>query len=303
MTAVVVRGLTVSFGRSPDRPPAVLDVTFGVAPGEIVGIVGPNGAGKTTLLRVLAGEARPNQGLALVAGTRASLRAARRRVGWAPEPPVLPPELSGLEWLLYLASHRASGPAARAASVRSAVEFAQLAPFVERRIGTYSRGMAQRLALAAAVLGGDVALLLDETLSGIDPLVQRDLRDGLAGLARAGRVVMVASHDLGTIERLATRVLVLGAGRLLADVRMHELLGERVMELALDGGALAAAPTLCNRFPGATRTGEGVAVPLLRGLTPEQVLAACRAQRVAVAATRVRYRALDDLLAAAVERR
>lgn len=303
MTALAVRGVTVRFGHDPDRPPAVHDVTFEVAPGEIVGMVGPNGAGKTTLLRVLAGEARPDAGLAFVAGTRASRRAARRRVGWAPDPPVLPPELSGIEWLWYLASHRAADPAARVASVRQAVELAELAPFVARRVGTYSRGMAQRLALAAAVLTGDVAVLLDETLSGIDPLVQRGLRERLAALAGAGRVVLVASHDLGSIERLATRVLVLAGGRLLADVRMHELLGERVMELALDGGALAAAPTLCARFPGATRTGEGVAIPLLRGLTPEQVLAACRAHRVAVAATRVRYRALDDLVAATVGHR
>ncbi|MEX0691066.1 MAG: ABC transporter ATP-binding protein [Gemmatimonadales bacterium] len=298
MTAIVVRGLTVRYGGRRAARPALDQVSFEVAPGEIVGAVGPNGAGKTSLLAVLAGERRPTHGLSLIAGERAGTPAARRLVGWAPEPPILPRELTGFEWLYYLATHRARNPAERASRIREAIELAQIAEFVERRIGTYSRGMAQRLALAGAVITGPAVLLLDETLSGIDPLVQRDLREALAVLARRGRAMIVASHDLGTVERLATRALVLTRGVLAADVQMHDLLGQRVMELALDGGALAAAAGLCARFPGAIRTGEGVAVPLERGLTPEQVLAACRAQRIAVAATRVRYRALDDLIAA-----
>ena len=300
MSAVVTRGLSASYPGRRGARVALRDVTVTIEPGEIVGLVGPNGAGKTTLLRLLAGEGRATAGLALVAGLPAHRPAARRLTGWAPEPPVLPRELTGLEWLWYLATHRARDAADRAAQVGAAIELGQLASFVDRRIGGYSRGMAQRLGLAGAALLGSAAILLDETLAGIDPVVQRDLREGLARRARGGTAVLVASHDLGTVERLATRVLVLAGGRVVADVRTHQLLSERVMELALDGGALAAAAGLCARFPGATRTGEGVAVPLAAGLTPEQVLAACRAARVAVAATRVRYRALDDLLAASV---
>jgi ABC-type multidrug transport system ATPase subunit len=184
--------------------------------------------------------------------------------------------------------------------VRQAVELAELGEFVGRRVNTYSRGMAQRLALAAAALTGPV-LVLDEILSGIDPLVQRRLRGQIAELAREGRVVLLASHDLGAVERVATRVFVLMRGRIVADVQTGALLAERVAELTLSGSALSLAPRLLDRFRGAVRTGQGVAVPLVSGLTVEEVLAVCREIRVPVAGSRVRYRALEDLLVAAGE--
>ena len=107
---------------------------------------------------------------------------------------------------------------------------------------------------------------------------------------------MIASHDLATLEKLATRVLLLWQGRLVADVSLAQLLSERVAELSLNSSASASANRLIERFPGSIQTGEGVAVPLSAGLTVERVLATCRACRVAVAASRVRYRAVEDIL-------
>src|SRR6185295_1441814 len=145
--------------------------------------------------------------------------------GYASDPPLIPPELSGLEWLQYLASHCARAPSERLDIVRSAIEFGALEGVVGRRVAEYSREMIQRLALAAATLCARKLILLDQVLNGIDPLVTRSLRDKLARLAAGGRLIILASHDLSTIEQVATRVLVLSRGRLAADLGMADLLG------------------------------------------------------------------------------
>lgn len=296
MTLLECRAVSRAYGSGARRRLALDACTFSAEPGEIIGVVGPNGAGKTTLLRILAGEIAPGSGAAIIAGFRAGSAEARRSVGLAEDPPLAPPELTGLEWLTYLASHRASSPPQRVAAVRWAIDFGWLGDFVGRRIAEYSRGMAQRLALAAAgVLAGTV-LLLDEVLAGVDPIVSRSLRGAIAAFAADGRLVILASHDLGALERLATRVLVLSRGRLVSDVSTAQLLKERVAELSLNGGALGRTEWLLTRYPAATRTGDGVAIPLTHGLTLEEILATCRVERIPVAATRVRYRALEDLL-------
>ncbi|GBD31342.1 MAG: multidrug ABC transporter ATP-binding protein [Gemmatimonadales bacterium] len=288
--------LTAIYGKGSRRRTALADVTFEAEPGEIIGVVGPNGAGKTTLFRLLAGDLPIAAGEAYIGGHPAGSRQARRLAGYAPDPPMAPRELTGVEWLTYLASHRAAGPASRLDMVREAIGLGNLENFAGRRIGEYSRGMAQRLALAAAAITGEKVLLLDETLSGVDPLESRRLRDAIARLAASGRLVVIASHDLATMEKIATRALVLWRGRILADLAMGALLKERVVELSLNGSSLGRISWLLARFPGATRTGDGVAVPLKGEMSPESVLAACRAERIAVGASRVRYRALEDVL-------
>lgn len=296
MTLVECRAVSREYGSGARRRVALEGCTFTAERGEIVGVVGPNGAGKTTLLRLLAGEIAPTSGTVTVAGFRGGTAQARRVIGLAEDPPVAPPELTGLEWLTYLASHRASAPPQRVALVRWAIEFGVLAEFAGRRIGEYSRGMAQRLALSAAGLLAGGVLLLDEVLAGVDPIVARSLRGAIASFAASERLVVLASHDLSTLERLATRVLVLSRGRLVSDVSTAALLKERVAELSLNGGALGRIEWLLTRYAGASRTGDGIAIPLTRGLTLEEILATCRTERIPVAATRVRYRALEDLL-------
>ncbi len=299
MTVLECRRVTRRFRSGRRRTLALNDCSFSAETGEILGVVGPNGAGKTTLLRLIAGELPASSGDLLVAGCRAGTAAARREVGYAADPPSAPLELSGTEWLSYLASHRVGSAHARTRLVTRVVDLAELDAFAGKRIVTYSRGMMQRLALAAAVIGAGSVLVLDETLSGIDPLVQRRLRHQMAAFAATGKLVIVASHDLSTVERVATRVLVLVHGQPAADVATSRLVGERVAELTLTGSALATVDRLLIRFPGAVRTGQGLAVPLFGGLSVEQVLVACRQDRVPIAASRVRYRALEDILVGA----
>jgi ABC-2 type transport system ATP-binding protein len=300
MSLLVAKEAARAFGIGRHRRAALGGCSFEAARGEIVGVVGPNGAGKTTLLRLVAGDIGLTSGSMLVAGFRAGTRAARRCVGVAPDPPVVPPELTGTEWLTYLASHRATSCGEATRLVAEAVELAELQEFAGRGSAGYSRGMLQRLALAAATIAGTDVVVLDETLGGIDPLVHRRLRHQVMGLAERGRLVLIASHDLGAVERLATRVLVLVRGVIRADVPTARLVAERVAEITLTGSALAGVGRLLSRYRGSVRTGAGLAVPLSGGLTVEQVLAACRQDRIAVAASRVRYRALEDILVDAV---
>lgn len=301
MGLIVAANLGRAFGPGPRTRPVLSGCSFAVEAGEIVGVVGPRGAGKTTLLRLLAGELVPTRGEATVAGHRAGSWEARRRTGFASDPPLAPAELSGLEWLTYLASHRAARGAQRVALVRGAVELGHLEEFVGRRIGEYARGMVQRLALAAAAMLAEAALLLDEVLAAVDPLVARSLRQAIAAFAASGRAVLLASHDLAALERLATRVLVLSRGRMVTDVAVAELLRERVAELSLNGGGLSRINWLLTRYPDAVRTGDGIAVPLTKGLVMEELLATCQAERIPLAGSRIRYRALEDLLIAAEE--
>lgn len=300
----LLRGVAVSktYGVGRRRRVALRDVHVEVEAGEVVGVVGPNGAGKTTLFRLIAGESSLTSGELYVGGHRAGTRPARRAVGLAPDPPLAPPELTGGEWLGYLASHRTQTRQERLRGVRWAVDLAQLEGFVRRRIAEYSRGMAQRLALASAALIGESVLLLDEVLTGVDPLVHRHLRAQVAALATTQRTVLVASHDLATLERVTTRILVLWNGRVLADMATASLVSERVAELALVGSATWVVQWMLHQFPGSVRTASGVAVPLTRGLTVERVLAACRERRIGVVGSRVRYRALEDILMAAEQR-
>lgn len=282
--AVTVRGLTG------------IDCLVGA--GEVVGLVGPRGAGKSTLLTVLAGTRRVRRGAVSVVGLRPPRAARLGLVGWAPDPPVVPREVTGVEWLRYRAAQRVRSAAERERRVRDAMALAGLDVLAGRPVAGYPRGALQRLGVAAAAVGCPPVLLLDEPFAGLDVGEAEALRAGLARLAAAGAGLLVASHDLTALERLATRVLVLGGGRLLADVSTARLLKERVAELSLNGSALRAATWLLARFRGSVRTGDGVAVPLVDGLTVEQVLTACRHQRIPVAGSRVRYRALEDLLMA-----
>ncbi len=136
--------------------------------------------------------------------------------------------------------------------------------------------MVQRLGLATAALTGSDVLVLDEVLGGVDPLVASRLRGTITQLSSMGRLVIVASHDLSTLERLATRVLVLLRGGLISDVNIARLATERVAELSLSGSGMSLCGRLLDRFAGATRTDDGVSIQLNQGLTIEQTIAVCR---------------------------
>ena len=289
MTAPLLRLDDVgrSFRRRGETIRAVGGVTLDLAPGEIVGLAGPNGAGKTTLLRLAAGLLRPDHGVVTVAGAAPASPTGRRLLGFAPDNPVFPPTLTVHEVLAYYARFHVPGIGQRAL-VREAIELGGLEDVARQRAAQLSRGFAQRLALAQAALGGRRVLLLDETLGGIDPVVRRALGDRLLRLVRGGVAVVLSSHDLGSLERLASRVLVLKGGLVAREGSLALLLRERVLEIVLD-----APPAMVPA--GFRLTPAGLEVDLGDG-TVEAALAVCRAHRLAVRASRVRLKSLEDVV-------
>jgi ABC-2 type transport system ATP-binding protein len=217
--AVEVTGLTKRFGATL----AVDDLSFSVSYGRIVGFLGPNGAGKTTTLRALLGLIRPSAGRATIDGRPyAALSKPARLVGASLDGGKLHPGRSGRNHLRVLA--RAVGvPRARVEELLGLVELRSAA---DRRAGGYSLGMRQRLGLASALLGDPGVLVLDEPTNGLDPQGIRWLRDFLRSLAAEGRAVLVSSHVLAEVAQTVDDVVVIRAGRSVAQAPLEQLIAE-----------------------------------------------------------------------------
>jgi ABC-2 type transport system ATP-binding protein len=199
--------------------PALSEVSFVVAPGEIACVMGPNGAGKSTLVRILGGLLLPSSGRAVVAGTdvAGASPAFRRRVAFVVgDERSFHFQVSGRENLLYFAALHGLAPAAARRRADALLERVGLGPAANRRFKEYSRGMRQRLAIARGLLGDPEVLLLDEPTLGLDPHGARDLRRFLREeVIRAGRrTAVVCSNDPGEARAMADRVLFLDGGRL-----------------------------------------------------------------------------------------
>ncbi|HEY4492178.1 MAG TPA: ABC transporter ATP-binding protein [Acidobacteriota bacterium] len=225
---------------------AVENVSFQIGQGEIFGLLGPNGAGKTTTVRILAGLLSPTSGNATVAGFPLAQhgQAARRSIGFLTEVPGFYDRLSAftnLEFFgeLYGIKH----------TKRQIQKYLELFGLWERRmdiVGTYSKGMKQKLALARALLHEPPVLLLDEPSAGLDPEMQKMVREFIAGLKSSQRAILMCTHNLDEAERLCDRIAVLKTKIVAidqpADLR-HRLFGHRI-QIELNNAADPYAPLL-----------------------------------------------------------
>jgi ABC-2 type transport system ATP-binding protein len=194
---------------------AVSDVTFDVAPG-ITGLLGPNGAGKTTLLRMMTGLADVSSGTVTVFGERVRDNPPLyRRLGIMSEHETVYEFLTGREFVRMMA--RLRSVAALDAAVDRAIEFVDLADAQHRPMGTYSRGMRQRMRLAATLVHDPQVLILDEPLNGADPRQRVHFQSLLRQLAAEGRTIVLSSHILEEVEQLAETVLLIVNGKLAAS--------------------------------------------------------------------------------------
>ena len=293
-------GLTRSFaaGRWQPRIRALDGADLVALAGECIGLVGPNGAGKSTLMAVAAGLLEPDGGEVWVCGRRARSLEARRGVGFAPEQPAFFPELTVREVLTHFAAAHALNAVARRARVAEALALGGLEDWADRRAGTLSRGIAQRLALAQAAIGRRELLLLDETLSGIDPLAQRDARERIRSIVERGVTVVVSSHDLAAVERLAHRVAILNRGRTIRVLEASDLAQGRALVLVVEGSPRVAASALAERYPQVVCEPAGARVAIGPRETPEGILAFCRERRIGVRASRVVSRSLEEVAVA-----
>ncbi len=276
--AIETHGLTKRYGRHGEIA-ALTDLDLAVSPGAIFGFLGPNGAGKTTAIRILLGFIRPSGGQARIFGRdtwRDGVR-ARRDLGFLVTPDAFYPDMSGIAQLDYLARLSGQPPVLRE-HFREALELG--ADALERRIGSYSKGMRQKLALIAAFQHDPALLILDEPTDGLDPLIQRSFEELLRELQRRGRMIFMSSHDLAEVERTCERVAVVRDGRLVAESTVADLKrrARRVAEITF----AATVPDALATLPGVgriTRDGQRVSLvvegdvnPLLALLAAHQVV-------------------------------
>jgi ABC-2 type transport system ATP-binding protein len=221
-----VRVLTVEhLGVKYSGVPVLRDVSFSVRPGEIVAYLGANGSGKTTTVKVLTGLLEPGRGRVLLDGRDVSADVVdyRRRLGYVPETADVYPFLSGREYLELVGRLRGLPERALGEQVEELLSILGLAEHKHQPLGSYSKGMRQKVLICAALLHDPEILILDEPLSGLDVgsvLVTKAL---LAGLAERGRTILYSTHLLDVAERLCRRVLILHGGRIVADDSVENL--------------------------------------------------------------------------------
>lgn len=205
--------------------PAVEDVSFRIAPGEIVGFLGPNGAGKSTTVKIITGLLRANEGKVLFEGRdiRDDMVAFRKVLGYVPEEAHLYTYLSGLEYLQLVGRLRGIGERLIEVKATGLLELLHLKSWQHTPISSYSKGMRQRVLIAAALLHDPKLLIFDEPLSGLDVASGRLFKDLLEILAAQGKAVLYISHVLETVEQVCNRVIVIAGGKVLADAPPSEL--------------------------------------------------------------------------------
>ncbi len=205
--------------------PAVQDVSFKVAPGEIVGLLGPNGAGKSTTVKMIIGMLRPNEGRVLFEGRNVhdDMISFRAAVGYVPEEAHLYSYLSGLEYLQLVGRLRGIDEAVIEAKATSLLALLALESWQHTPISSYSKGMRQRVLIAAALLHDPKLLIFDEPLSGLDVVSARLFKDLLELLASQGKMILYISHVLEVVEQVCNRVVVIANGKVLADAPPAEL--------------------------------------------------------------------------------
>ena len=222
------------------RVPAVRGVSFTVEQGEIFGFVGPNGAGKTTTIKMLTGLIRPTKGRALLFGSDVPSPQAMRKVGFLPESPYVYPYVTPREFVTLCA--RLSGLGGRELRMRTeeALERTGIAYAADRQVRKLSKGMLQRTGLAAALVAKPDLLLLDEPMSGLDPIGRKEVRDLIVEERQRGRTVFFSTHILSDVETLCDRLVVLRRGEVVVSGRVRELLRSEVrrVDVTLDNVSL-----------------------------------------------------------------
>jgi ABC-2 type transport system ATP-binding protein len=277
------------------RVEAVKEVSFEVRRGEVFGFLGPNGAGKTTTLKMLMGLIFPSAGVAQVLGLPVPSLAAKRRLGYLPETPYFYDYLTADEFLDLVGALSDVPRDVRRARAGKLIERVGLGHARGRPLRKYSKGMLQRVGIAQALMGDPELVVLDEPMTGLDPLGRKEIRDLILELRDEGRTIFYSTHILPDVEMTCDRVAMVFAGRTRSVGPLHELLSARLLStevvLLQKGGALPAPP------PGSASrtTAEGaLAVELPDGADVSRYLEGALAAGAQVVSVAPRRESLED---------
>ena len=198
--------------------PAVREVTFRLEPGQVLGYLGPNGSGKSTTVKVLTGLLQPTRGQVLFGGQdiQSDLVSYRKRLGYVPEEANLYPFLTGEEYLEMIGTLRAMSPTRMKTKIGSLLELFSLFPHRHVSLGSYSKGMRQRILLIAALMDNPDVLILDEPLSGLDVTSVLIFKNLIQAFSARGKAVFYCSHILEVVERVCSQLLILRKGQVIA---------------------------------------------------------------------------------------
>lgn len=233
---------------------ALRDVSLTVEPGQRVALLGHNGAGKSTMMKIILGLIPLDEGAVTVCGAAPGSAAARAQVAYLPENAAFHPALTGEEQIRHYLSLRGERPA-QAPDLLARVGLADAA---KRRIGTYSKGMRQRVGLAQALIGKPRLLVLDEPTSGLDPVSRRDFYALLDDLAAGGTAILLSSHALTEVEARTDRILILSKGRLMAEGSLADLRRKAALPVAISvAPAAGQKAALAAALPMARANGDG----------------------------------------------
>jgi ABC-2 type transport system ATP-binding protein len=221
MHMLEVQGLTKRYRGIP----AIENINFRVQAGEIVGYLGPNGSGKSTTVKTITGLLKPNEGRVLFEGQdiRSNLPAFRAALGYVPEEAHIYTHLSGLEYLQLIGRLRSMPEALIKVKANEMLRLLGLQSWRYSAISSYSKGMKQRVLIAAALMHDPKLLVFDEPLSGLDVVSARLFKDLLQALSSQGKAILYISHVLEVVELVCDRVIVIAEGSILADAAPAEL--------------------------------------------------------------------------------
>jgi ABC-2 type transport system ATP-binding protein len=267
-SALRLSGVTKAFAGHT----AVHSLDLAVPAGSIFGMLGPNGAGKTTTLRMVMNVLAPDQGSIEILGRPADA-AARDRIGYMPEERGLYPRMVVEEQLLYFAQLKGVSRAEALGRLGGWLERLGLAEWRKRKLNELSKGMQQKAQFIATVLHDPAVLILDEPMSGLDPVGMNVMREVLVDLRRAGKTLVLSSHQMETVERLCDSIALINRGRKLLDGPLSEVKrhhGANTVALAYegDGAFLAALPGVKS----VSDSGRFVEIRLAEGADPQLLL-------------------------------
>src|SRR2546421_3414270 len=246
--AVAVEGLTKVFPvpfHSARGITAVRDLNLRVEPGEVYGLLGPNGSGKSTTLKIVLGLVSPTRGRTRIFGRDSSQVESREAVGFLPENAYFYKFLTGEETLQFFGKLCRLNGARLKSRVHELLELVGLTNARHQRLGTYSKGMLQRIGLAQALINEPKLILLDEPTAGVDPAGSRDIRNLIVDLKQRGITVLLSSHLLTQVQEICERVGIVARGMLVREGRLEELVAiENRTDLTLEN----ASDTLVNEI-------------------------------------------------------
>ncbi len=296
---VVVDQLAKTFRRpfSGRKVEAVRGVSFKVAPGEVFGFVGPNGAGKTTCIKMLTGLIFPTAGRATIFDQQIPSPKAMARVGFLPENPYVYPYLTPREFVTLCGRLSGMSGAKLDRRVEEVLHRVGMSEAIDRPVRALSKGMGQRVGLASALVHDPDLLILDEPMSGLDPVGRKDVRDLILEERARGKTVFFSTHILNDVEQLCDRVCILRKGEVVVSGRLGELLetSKTRTEIALEGVSASLAKKLDARKVDAKTMGDHLVCEVEGYAAVRELIELAHAEGARVARLEAKRETLESL--------